>query len=406
MNILLQTPNGVFRPGTFQFVSYAYCFRDLQCVEPTVEHEMHCCMAHLLTSAPVLCALGGNHPVGVNIEFCGYRNTDRLVKRHPCSAYINYIDFDYVNWVGQEYSNLLTSEKHTRLTPEELVAKSGKNCNVINGHLKEGESFSNLESIVARITKSRGLKSSASFPVNDTPSVAKVMDVMWIYFINRKWNRVELMEPFRPDQAWQLITLVDGNMIMMSNTEIDKSRLFRKTKNRPIYVCNEVTDEDFFKTQIYIYKCLDGYFEFIPSERSPGALFPFANPVDDYESILETEPHQYVTIIAQYVNSGQLDVISDIDAGNTLLDYLFSPEFIEYCIDFNEDQSESSMEDSPIVQRHEIARAVRREYASKKSLERDITKRISGVAGIYWRNPSGTHYYGVCVFVYLMCTIF
>ena len=356
---------------------------------------MHCCMPHFLTSSPILRLLGGNHPTDQNIEFLGTQHPECLKKRFPCSSYLNYLDYDYVSWVSEKFSDILAGQEGiTRLTQDEMKSAT-EDCLHVHGSLKRGETWAEAESIISRILKENGVNlGEPRGPLNHRPEERlppKIMETMWVYAINRKWNRVELMEEFRGEGGFQLITLADTNMLRMSDEEIKKGILFKRVRQRPTNSPN-LTDSQFFNAQTYIYRCLDGYFEF---EYSPtSGLFPFSNPPDEYESILTSDRQEYISILCQYVSSGQLELPADAEAGDRILDFLFRPAFIDQCMQSDDEASEFSEES--VCSPKRIAREIRSRFLAREPPVRNIRARQSGVTGICWKRQSDRLAGGVC----------
>ena len=409
--------------------------RNVDCFESSSdEGKCFCCLPHFVSTTKVTLELGTKHETWRNIVFRGRRFADCLSKTHPCTDYLDYYDWDLVRWFAERYSRLVpyNEDQTSRMTVEELEHRAGE-IPTVPVQLRFDESLADMQSIVCRVIsgecnessrpsstlRNRRARRSAARQRQQTRDPSPVLPrpepptqyPTWVFCVNGQWNRARLVDCFRPNTNYKLIWFHDGNMIRIHDSEFAKGELVRVQINKPDD-CPDVSKSQIIMRQIYIYMCLDGFWEY-SFPRCPNvspSLFPYHNPIDPYEPPYGAVLAQVEDGITQLINSGKLELPTDVEKGDEIVSYIFNEAFDRLMNEREKeigsaDYSSSSSETSaaPIVEKlkskktqapgmpaqpatgkytvHNLPFEITLEPADHPE---DIPNRKSGVKGIRW----------------------
>jgi hypothetical protein len=168
----------------------------------------------------------------------------------------------------------------------------------------------------------------------------------------------------------------------------------------------DISNIELIRREIYIYMCLDGFWEYCYAGdhiKEP-QYFPFQNPLDFYEPPYGTRFQETEQAIVQIINSGKLNIPTDVEKGDEIVGALFSMEFdkiIGESSDTATDESSlsNSGTDEVSVTSSSSGDSGGRKYSrlqvfqgplpfdislKPSKIPMDISKRISGISGISW----------------------
>jgi len=312
------------------------------------EGQCFCCLPHFISTGKVTLELGTKHETWRNIVFRGRRFEKCLVKKYPCTDYLDYYDWDLVSWFAERYSRLVPTQDNGARCSDEEIRLLAADVKPVPVQLSLEESLADMQGIVRRVLSAnqppkpvptprnrRARRASArkrQEPRDPSPMRPKpeppTQYPTWVFCTNDEWNRARLVDDFRPDTNYKLVWFYDGNMIRIHKDEFAKSELVRIQTKKPESI-PQVSKAHLVSRQIYIYMCLDGFWEYsFPKcpETSPG-LFPYHNPMDSYEPPYGTTFSQVEHAIVQLINSGNLEMPTDVEKGDEIVSYIFSQSF-------------------------------------------------------------------------------
>jgi hypothetical protein len=236
-----------------------------------------------------------------------------------------------VEHVLEQGSDLLPADDEAEiLTPEQFMELCDDESTVIDCQLQDGETLDDLRAIIERVTAENGLTPDwdsaleqphpcVEIPLDRTPPEGLKW---WIYLAIGHWAPVIKTRVFEADLTFVLIELFDGNLMRVKKEMVDSSsELWRVSDREPTEKPN-VQLRTLLNNQIFIYHCLDGYFEWHLSAYSNGdspSLFPFNNP--------EWDPLVRSTVIEtmnQFEMAGQACAKPAWERGDEILNRIFS----------------------------------------------------------------------------------
>ncbi len=385
-----------------------------------------CCLPHFLCTGKVTLELGTKHEIWRNIVFRGRRYRECLAKRYPCTDYLDYYDWDLVSWFAERYSRLIPNQENfvkrcDRGTFENLT----KDSTQIPVKLTIEESLADMQSIVRRVLSKEGTQSGVGIPPKNRRArraaarqrsdnremsplrpkpIPPTQYPTWVFCANNDWNRARLVESFRPDPNYKLVWFYDGNMIRIHSHEFELNELVVIGNQKPVSK-PRVSIAQIITRQIYIYMCLDGFWEY-SFPRDPNVsptLFPYHNPTDPYEPPYGTNFADVEHAMVQLINSGNLEIPTDVEKGDEMVSYIFSQSFEKrmnelesgkMMKEYSSSSSESAMSE-PVVTRKAVQQAPRVSstvlHVSNRDVElepavepENIPARKSGVRRISW----------------------
>ena len=305
----------------------------------------HCCMVYVLAGQHTIAQLqsrSGGCKI-TNATYQGVLHADCLRKRYPCLNYLFYKDRELIQDLLDEYSDVIPDQPgKVKLTPEQFDSMYAEVEHVIPMKLVEGESFDNMIPIMERLAKEHNIELDLNASLATPPPAKEIPRDMsmprrsrcWVYLLIRQWAAVEAMREFEGDPDFVLMRLWDGNLMRMRKSAIDAGLLFRQSKQRP-------TDKPVVSlthilfNEIYIYHCIDGYFEWTEEMYKGGedvraSLIPFMNPLCDKNVDWTPPTREFVEQAqAQMYESGQLSYPSDADKGDEILNFIFGGALLE-----------------------------------------------------------------------------
>lgn len=293
-------------------------------------------MTHFLTGSGVNLDILDQYS-SMNTVCFGCDYPEYLTKRFPCSCYLDNREFAFIRDVEYEYSDILpeVDVPIVRLSTRKFEERV-KNSKEIPIIFKEGESITNFASLVKRVLKVEGLEID-TFDVDEDPQVSDELPVHervlphWIFCTNMQWNRIVSMIEFRGDPEYMLVFLVDGNLLRIKKHEVDANVVVRRQYEPPT-VPPRVSNESIMKTQICIYRCIDGYFEYSADASTTmhsqtGAIYPFKNKHFNTGLLGESARSLIRSHITQQMDAGQTNLATDVERGGELIDSIFSSEY-------------------------------------------------------------------------------
>lgn len=310
--------------------------RDEDCVRADTHQCGTCCMAHFLTGSRVnLDVLDQYSSMNTVCFGCDY--PEYLTKRFPCSCYLDNREFSFIRDVEYEYSDTLpeVDVPIVRLSTRKFEERF-KNCKEIPIIFKEGQAITNFASLVKRVLKGEGLEMD-TINIDEEPHVSDELPVHelvvphWIFCANMQWNRISSMKEFRGDPEYMLVFLVDGNLLRIKKHDVDANVVVRRQYEPPT-VPPRASYKSIIKTQICIYRCLDGYFEYDPDASTTihsrtQEIYPFKNKHVKTGLLGESARSLIRSNITQQIDAGQTNVATDVERGEELIDFIFSPEY-------------------------------------------------------------------------------
>ena len=284
--------------------------------------------------------------------FRGRRYPTSLTKRFPCTDYLDYYDWDLVTWFAERYSRLIPDQGDNvlRCCSDDIRSRVPEGSD-LPVQLTFEESLGDMHAIVRRVLSSgrdqtikqpseaprnrRSRRSAAQqqekrrivSPVRPKPK-PPVQYPTWVFCANGEWNKARMIDTFRPDPQYKLIWFFDGNMLRIHSSEFAKRELVLVQNSKPLAV-PAVTEAQIISRQIYIYMCLDGFWEYtFPTEADVDpVLFPYHNPIDPYDPPYGTDFGQVEHAVVQLINSGKLELPTDVEKGDEIVSYIFSEAF-------------------------------------------------------------------------------
>ena len=318
-------------------------FRNRDCLDSQKNLEGHCCMTHFLSSGRLYNMVCSDNSREINALMYGSAHPGYLKKMYPCTDYLSAKDCDYIRWTAHEFSDIIPEDSACERIAMCEFDTHYSGCTVIPFKLEKGESLSNIHSVVQRILDDE--RSRRSWGINGchvraaeesgikciSSDGVDLGESMWVFCADQKWQRVETMEVFRPNTSYHLFTLDGGNMVRMLRDDCESIVLFRQSPCRPTQT-PDVSLHGILRRQIYIYRCIDGYWEYNPTPFLNGNLdipiFPCMNPVDVFGPVSDGPGRQRVRAsIAQMFVSDQTQVISDAERGYSSIDTVFGDAF-------------------------------------------------------------------------------
>jgi len=302
-------------------------------------------MVYILAGQHIISQLqcrSGGHKV-VNAEYQGILHDDCLRKRYPCLNYLFYKDREMIQHVLDEYSDVVPDQPgRVVLTTEQFDALYEDADHVIPMKLTEDESLENMVPIMQRLAKEHNLELDLETPLcspppnkvipRDMPMPIKTRS--WVFLLIREWAAVECMREFEGDTDFVLMRLWDGNLMRMRKSAIDAGLLFRECNKRPLEKLAVSLDEILFN-EIYIYTCIDGYYEWTEEIYRGGkevraSLLPFRNPLCAKNNDWKPPTREFVEQAQeQLYRSGQISLPADGDRGDEILDFIFGGSLLD-----------------------------------------------------------------------------
>ena len=311
----------------------------------------HCCMVFLLAGNEIInqltCRSQGCKLT--NAEYQGILFPDCLEKLFPCSAYLFHDDREIVEHVLEQGSDLLPDDDEAEiLTPEQFMELCEDESTVIDCQLQDGETLDDLRAIIERVTAENGLTPDWDNPLEQPrPCVEIPLDrtppgglKWWIYLVIGHWAPVLRSRVFEADPDYVLIKLLDGNLMRVRKDIVhSSSELWRESSREPTEKPN-VQVSILLQKQIFVYHCLDGYFEWHPHAYTNGesaSLFPFNNPA--WDPVVRSA---VIDAMNQFEEAGQARARPAWERGDEILNRIFS------------DTSDSEIEEPEAVQPKKI----------------------------------------------------
>ena len=304
-----------------------------------------CCLAHFLTSSRLTLLFSQTRRKSDNVYIVGMRATRYLKKTYACVDYVGAADREFLEYLDEEYSRVVPySEGVVHLRNEDFQALYA-DAKRLPLKLIKNESLNDLRPVVDRILRENGMgpNSPTSIERDDfetSPTLEKDPEAndcseLWIYCVDRKWHEVSEVNAFFPNKDWRVVQLEDGNLIRVHWH--DCSNLLTRCERYPDLIPAESIDR-IFEIQKYVYRCMDGYFEYYFSHENEGNLFPFSNSDLARGQTIDTDWSEVRSGIAQAIVSGQTVLPCDVEAGYSLIDRIFNSH------DSSVEESESDQE--------------------------------------------------------------
>ena len=389
---------GDYRNGlNLSFSFTARSFRKHDCMSRESDDVGFCCLAHFLTSSKLTVMLAQGRSASQNVFALGERAQLYLRKVYPCVDYLGQEDFDFLKGIEEDYSRVVPESGTIQYLDREDFDEKYANATVLPLGLHERDDLSNLRPVIDRNLKKHGFRAcweSATDSDSDDESLSETEDLlpdeievnnMWVYCVDREWRKVSTVNTFVPDQRYKIIRLEDGNLIRAKWSECIEFLCERSSTCKPEWTPPESSLELIRDVQIYIYRCIDGYFEFTYSEGTHRNLFPFKNSDLARGTILRVPDFPSLRSgIAQTVSAGQLNMPSDAEAGCKMLQRIFDIDS-DSCSD-SENES-SSINQIPRPTAPTVSRNIGSLEPSSRNRCMIPDKNgmcYSGVSGVYW----------------------
>lgn len=374
-----------------------------------------CCTTHLLTGSSATRMVVDRDRQHVNAALHGTDHKDCLVKRFDCSNYLFARDVDFINWADEYFTDILRPQPGlVRVSEKKFESSLAPDAKEVHITLQEGDSLDDMRAIITRTLAQEGL-----VPCWDELSEVSSEELtdddddlnpgMFIFTIELEWSEVTHMRDFAPDPRYSLARLEDGNLLRVTKESVGTGLLVRRCLARPVEKV-DVDPLEILNHQIYIYQCMDGYYEYELPARLPGSKFPFRNAPD--ETCVGAD--ELRAAVAQMYNAMQVRLVTDPDRGAEILDYIFSDELLyrlESVVDAEGEDTDTDS-DCPEQEMKQCVSTVRRMPTTAGTYRRAEDREPSfvmdenggcesGVKGVYWNKPHGSHYFGVCHHYYI-----
>lgn len=266
----------------------------------------------------------------VNACYQGELHKDCLVKQYPCINYLFHRDRSNIQFVIDKYSDCFPDDVGAVKIIEEQFEKLYGDCkNVIEVKLLKGESLSAMKPVFDRFARERALaldwsdciwKPALSHEVTKDITLP-VRTFKWVYVVNKHWIQISQMREFEGDTNYYLLKLSMGWLMRMRKSAVDAGFLICESRTLPTDH-PDISQMVFFDCQIYIYHCLDGYYEWFREMGRNPSLFPFNNK-DCKHFGFPLISKDMEDSFHQMNRAGQLVLRTHIERGQDLLGKLF-----------------------------------------------------------------------------------
>ena len=293
-----------------------------------------CCLAHFLTSSKLTVALSQQRLKSENVFCLGSLASLYLRKSYACVNYVCTEDRRFLEELDADYSQVLPQTHETERLKEDEFDRKYAHATLLPLVLKDSDDLRELTKVVKRNLDMYGYKlerrtdqdlsSDSEGEETNRPNDTKTEDAfhdMWIFCIDMEWHKITGVQEFSPDMRYKIVQLADDNLIRAHWDDCKPllSTCVTQPEFKPI-----VTPEEILECQNYVYRCLDGYFEYFYSKNTQGALFPFKNSDHARGKTLQSPDCAGLRSgIAQSVSSGQASLPCDVEAGYSMLDRIF-----------------------------------------------------------------------------------
>ncbi len=383
--------------------------------------------------------IGAKHETTRNVLFRGKDFESCLVRRYPCSFYLDAGSWELMQWFAREYTRVVPKTERNSFHQmdetefkEECIAQKGS---VHHVKLRRNETLADMSNIVERIlgtkppySSSSSSDSSSSEDLSDSDDSedsytdSEPDEWEWVLCVDKDWHRVMATEPFKGNKEYKLVWLENGNMLRMKVSDFG-TNITCTSDTKPTH-CPDISSYYLLRRQIYIYNCMDGFWEFDPEHQGP--LFPCNNPPDKYYSRgFDTSPSSSTSTVSSLLcASGMLtsegaSVMFDIPSADELIQTMLvggeSSGGDSTGTESEDVSSDEEPEPVPRIKEHKhkkttmsASKLVPRPAISFDTITptdewinplvgknpRDIAKRQSGVQGVSWHSRDK----GVCMF--------